>query len=63
MGFHRKTHVLEPIISYDKILKHGYLPHLIRKGFDYASNEQYKALMDARTQETPAPNTMWDDGK
>ena len=63
MGVDRKTYVQEPVISYHKIHKHGSLPHIIRKVFDYASTEQYKASMEARTQETPAPNTYWDDGK
>ena len=63
MGVDRKTYVQEPVISYHKVHKHGFLPIIFRKGFDYANTEQYKASFEARTQETPAPNTYWDDGK
>ena len=52
-----------PVESYHKVHKHGFLPHLIRKVYDYANTEQYKASLEKRNAETPAPNTYWDDGK
>ena len=63
MGVDRKGYIQDPVISYHKVHKHGFLPHLIRKVYDYANTEQYKASLEARKPETPAPNTYWDDGK
>ena len=63
MGVDKKKYRLEPVESYNKVAKHGFLPHLIRKVYDFANTEQYKASLEKRNSETPAPNTYWDDGK
>ena len=63
MGVDKKKYRLEPVESYNKVAKHGFLPHLIRKVYDFANTEQYKASFEKRNPETPAPNTYWDDGK
>ena len=63
MGIDKKKYRLEPVESYNKVDKHGFLPLLIRKVYDYANTEQYKASLEQRNSETPAPNTYWDDGK
>ena len=63
MGVDKKSYMIQPVESYHKIHSHGKLPHLIRKVFDFANTEQYKASLEKRSSETPAPNTYWDDGK
>ena len=63
MGVDKKKYMINPVESYHKVNKHGSLPHLIRKVYDYANTEQYKASLEKRNSETPAPNTYWDDGK
>ena len=63
MGVDKKSYMIQPVESYHKINNHGKLPHLIRKVFDFANTEQYKASLEKRSSETPAPNTYWDDGK
>ena len=63
MGVDKKKYRLEAVESYNKVDKHGFLPLLIRKVYDYANTDQYKASLENRTHETPAPNTYWDDGK
>ena len=63
MGVDRKGYIQDPVVSYHKVHKHGFLPHLIRKVYDFANTEQYKASFEKRNPETPAPNTYWDDGK
>ena len=63
MGVDKKKYRIEAVESYHKVDKHGFLPLLIRKVYDYANTDQYKASLENRTHETPAPNTYWDDGK
>ena len=63
MGVDKKAYSIDPVISYHKVQKHGFLPHLIRKVYDFSNTEQYKASLEKRNAETPAPNTYWDDGK
>ena len=63
MGVDKKSYIQDPVASYHKVHKHGFLPHLIRKVYDFANTEQYKASFENRNYETPAPNTYWDDGK
>ena len=63
MGVDRKGYIQDPVVSYHKVHKHGFLPHLIRKVYDFANTEQYKASYEQKHPETPAPNTYWDDGK
>ena len=63
MGVDRKKYRLEPVESYHKVHKHGYLPIVFRKVYDFRNTEQYKAAMEKRSGETPAPNMYWDDGK
>ena len=63
MGVDKKKYQINAVESYQKVDKHGFLPHIIRKVYDYANTEQYKAALEKRNSETPAPNTYWDDGK
>ena len=63
MGVDKKKYMINPVESYHKVDKHGALPHVIRKVYDYANTEQYKVSLEKRNSETPAPNTYWDDGK
>jgi len=63
MGVDKKAYMINAVESYHRIHNHGALPHLIRKVYDFANTEQYKASMEKRSAETPAPNTYWDDGK
>ena len=63
MGVDKKKYMNQALESYHKVDKHGFLPHLIRKVYDFANTEQYKAALEKRSNETPAPNTYWDDGK
>ena len=63
MGVDRKKYKIEAVESYHKVDKHGSLPHLFRKVYDFANTEQYKAALEKKSSETPAPNTYWDDGK
>ena len=63
MGTDKKKYMLQPIESYHKVKNHGALPILFRKIYDFKNTEQYKASLEKRNSETPAPNTYWDDGK
>ena len=63
MGVDKKKYRIEAVESYNKVAKHGFLPLVIRKPYDFANTEQYKATLEKRNSETPAPNTYWDDGK
>jgi hypothetical protein len=63
MGIDKKKYRLEPMESYNKVKKHGFLPHIFRKIYNFKDTEQYKASLEKRNSETPAPNTYWDDGK
>ena len=63
MGVDKKKYKIEAVESYHKVDKHGFLPLVIRKPYDFANTEQYKASLEKRNSETPAPNTYWDDGK
>ena len=63
MGVDKKKYMIQYLDSYQKVDKHGFLPHVIRKVYDFANTEQYKASLEKRNPETPAPNTYWDDGK
>ena len=63
MGVDKKKYRIEAVESFHKVDKHGFLPLVIRKPYDYAGTEQYKATLEKRNSETPAPNTYWDDGK
>ena len=63
MRIDKKNYRIEAVESYHKVDKHGFLPLVIRKPYDFASTEQYKATLEKRNSETPAPNTYWDDGK
>ena len=63
LGVDKKKYMNQALESYHKVDKHGFLPHLIRKVYDFANTEQYKAALEKRSNETPAPNTYWDDGK
>ena len=63
MGVEKKNYMLDPIGSYRKVKEHGSLSFIFRKVFDYANTEQYKASLEKRHSETPAPNSYWDDGK
>ena len=63
MGVDKKKYRIEAVESYHKVDRHGSLPHLIRKVYDFANTEQYKAALEHKSSETPAPNTYWDDGK
>ena len=63
MGVDKKGYIQDPVLSYHKVNKHGFLPHIIRKVNDFTNTEQYKASLEKRKPETPAPNSYWDDGK
>jgi len=63
MGVDRKKYMLQPVDSYHKVMKHGSLPILFRKIYNFKDTEQYKAAQEKRNSETPAPNLYWDDGK
>ena len=63
MGTDRKKYMINPVESYNKVIKHGSLPLLFRKSYDFKNTEQYKAAQEKRNFETPAPNSYWDDGK
>ena len=63
MGTDRKKYMINPVESYNKVIKHGALPLLFRKSYDFKNTEQYKAAQEKRNFETPAPNSYWDDGK
>jgi len=63
MGVDKKGYMIQAVESYHKVDKHGKLLPLIRKPYDFASTDQYKSSLEQRTNETPAPNTYWDDGK
>ena len=63
MGTDRKKYMINPVDSYNKVMKHGSLPLLFRKSYDFKNTEQYKAAQEKKSGETPAPNTYWDDGK
>ena len=63
MGTDRKKYMINPVESYNKVMKHGSLPLLFRKSYDFKNTEQYKAAQEKKSSETPAPNTYWDDGK
>jgi len=63
MGVDKKKYMLQPVDSYHKVMKHGSLPILFRKIYNFKDTEQYKAAQEKRNSETPAPNTYWDDGK
>lgn len=63
MGVDKKKYRIEAVESFHKVDKHGFLPLVIRKPYDYAGTEQYKATLEKRNSETPAPNLYWDDGK
>ena len=40
---HRKKYMINPVDSYNKVMKHGSLPLLFRKSYDFKNTEQYKA--------------------
>ena len=63
MGTDRKKYMINPVESYNKVIKHSSLPLLFRKSYDFKNTEQYKAAQEKRNFETPAPNSYWDDGK
>ena len=63
MGVDKKSYIQDAVKSYQMIHDHGKLPLLIRKVYDFANTDQYKAAQEKRFNETPAPNTYWDDGK
>ena len=63
MGIDKKKYQVNAVESYNKVIKHGMLPVLFRKPFNYKDTEQYKSAMENRSFESPAPNLYWDDGK
>ena len=63
MGIDKKKYQVNAVESYNKVIKHGMLPILFRKPFNYKDTEQYKSAMENRSFESPAPNLYWDDGK
>ena len=63
MGIDKKKYKVNPVESYNKVIKQGMLPILFRKPFNYKDTEQYKSAMENRSFESPAPNLYWDDGK
>ena len=63
-GLDLNSYKLDVIKSYDMINKHGSLPHLFRKQFDYKSTNQYKkALENNKSSILPGPGTYWNDEK
>ena len=63
MGVDKKKYFIDMVESYNKVLKHGTLPIIFRKEYKFKETEQYKAAMENKSFETPAPNLYWDDGK
>jgi len=63
MGIDKKKYQVNSVESYNKVIKHGMLPILFRKPFNYKDTDQYKSAMENRSFESPAPNLYWDDGK
>ena len=63
MGIDKKKYQVNAVESYNKVIKHGMLPVLFRKPFNYKDTEQYKSAKENRSFESPAPNLYWDDGK
>ena len=63
MGIDKKKYQVNAVESYNKVIKHGMLPILFRKPFNFKDTEQYKSAMENRSFESPAPNLYWDDGK
>jgi hypothetical protein len=63
-GLDLNSYKLDVIKSYDMINKHGSLPHLFRKQFDYKSTNQYKkAIENNKSSILPGPGTYWNDEK
>ena len=63
-GLDLNSYKLDVIKSYDMINKHGNLPHLFRKQFDYKSTNQYKkAIENNKSSILPGPGTYWNDEK
>ena len=63
MGVDKKKYFIDMVESYNKVIKHGTLPIIFRKEYKFKETEQYKAAMENKSFETPAPNLYWDDGK
>ena len=63
MGIDKKKYQVNSVESYNKVIKHGMLPILFKKPFNYKDTDQYKSAMENRSFESPAPNLYWDDGK
>ena len=63
-GLDLNSYKLDVIKSYDMINKHGNLPHLFRKQFDYKSTNQYKKSKENnKSSILPGPGSYWNDEK
>ena len=61
MGVDKKTYTIDPLTSYHKLKEYGTLPHIIRKEFNFET-QQYKNYLAKKKIEIIGPNTYWDDG-
>ena len=63
-GIDLNSYKIDVLKSYDMIEKHGSLPHLFRKHFDFKSTNQYKKFKENnKSFNSPGPGNYWNDEK